>query len=92
MQILVFAIIFQTFLSCITASLFAFDDERRAYNRGFLNKCIQDKDCKPTEYCDHVWPNPIGSCTAGTQLGEYCILDRRCASKVTYCLCQLSNS
>jgi hypothetical protein len=24
-------------------------DDDRAYRRSFLNKCIQDKDCKPTE-------------------------------------------
>lgn len=30
------------------------------YRRALFGKCVQDKECKPTEYCDHQWPNPIG--------------------------------
>ncbi len=49
-----------------------------------FGKCIQDKECKSNEYCDHKWPNPIGECKVGTKNGDKCVLDRHCTSKVCH--------
>lgn len=46
-----------------------------------FGKCIVDKDCRNHEFCDHQWPNPIGTCTEGTKNGGTCAMDRYCSSK-----------
>jgi hypothetical protein len=44
--------------------------------------CITDGMCRPTEYCDHDFPNPIGKCKMGQEEGQGCFRDRYCASKI----------
>jgi hypothetical protein len=64
-------------------------DSERTDNKGlkfgnplkFLNKCISDHECQPTEYCDHTGINPLGKCHAGKNLKESCVFDRHCKSK-----------
>jgi hypothetical protein len=64
-------------------------DDERTKSKGlkfsnplkFLNKCISDHECKPTEYCDHTGINPLGKCHAGKETKESCVFDRHCKSK-----------
>ena len=56
----------------------------------FLGKCLQDKECKPIEYCEHQGINPIGSCKIGKESNQTCVFDRHCKSKICHHLkCRL---
>lgn len=43
--------------------------------------CLYDSQCSNSAmFCDHVAPNPIGSCTKKHKNGEKCTFDRHCMS------------
>lgn len=50
----------------------------------FIGKCLSDSECKKNEYCDHHGINPFGSCKAGKDNNQTCVMDRYCKSKVCH--------
>ena len=70
------------FFSLLILSVSIFEIESiRQDKRSVFGVCISDKECKPTEYCDHHLPNPFGDCKTGYKIGGACIFDRHCSSK-----------
>lgn len=46
-----------------------------------MKVCVQDSQCGDSaKFCDHHFPNPMGTCTRKHKNGEKCTFDRHCMS------------
>lgn len=49
--------------------------------KSVINVCFKDSECgDKAKFCDHHFPNPMGSCAKKHKNGEKCTFDRHCMS------------